>query len=227
MTKADATIRHVTEKNNFAFLAVALVLLLFGLALSHEFGIAVGQFVVEAGLIAALSVGIWSMRGEHRLHRTRLGLLAAVSLMAAVQFWVKQAGFDLIWLGFLVLYLLLTTWSAMRLVLFSGPVDWNKIIGSYCVYLLLGIIWAIFYTMLAASRPGAFQGLPSAGMFENFPNLLYFSFVTLTTVGYGDITPANPLAQFLASLEAVTGQFYLTVLVASLVGSVLSNRQAT
>lgn len=227
MTKADATIRHVTEKNNFAFLAVALVLLLFGLALSHEFGIAVGQFVVEAGLIAALSVGVWSMRGEHRLHRTRLGLLGAVSLMAALQFWVKQAGFDLIWLGFVILYLLLTTGSAMRLVLFSGPVDWNKIIGSYCIYLLLGIIWSIFYMVLAELRPDAIHGLPTGDLFETLPNLLYFSFVTLTTVGYGGITPTTPLAHFLASMEAVTGQFYLTVLVASLVGSVLSNRQAS
>jgi voltage-gated potassium channel len=226
MSQTGATTRHVTEKNNFTFLAAALVVLLLGLALSHEFGMVLGQIVVEAGLIAALGVGVWSMRGEHRLRTTRLGLLAAVILFAAVQIWVKQAGFDLAWLGIVVVYLVLTTWSAMRLVLFSGPVDWNKIVGSYCVYLLLGIIWALLYMMLAEFRPGSIQGLATDTLFESFPKCLYFSFITLTTVGYGDLTPTGPLAHFLALMEAVTGQFYLAVLVASLVGSALSNRRA-
>jgi voltage-gated potassium channel len=225
MSQRGPTARHVTAKNNFAFLAVALILLLFALALSHEFGIALGQIAVEAALIAALTAGVWSMRGDHRLHTTRLSLLAAVLLLFAVRLWVTHAGLDLVWHGFVIVYLVLTTWSAMRLVLFSGPVDWNKIIGSFCVYLLLGIIWATLYMMLAALRQGAFNGLPAGSWHETLPSLLYFSFVTLTTVGYGDITPISPLAHFLALMEAVIGQFYLAVLVASLVGSALSNRQ--
>jgi len=225
MSKGGPMTRHVTEKNNFAFLAVALILLLFGLALSQEFGIVLGQIAVETALIAALAAGVWSMRGDHRWHTTRLSLLAAVLLLFAVRLWVTHAGLDLVWLGFVIVYLVLTTWSAMRLVLFSGPVDWNKIIGSFCIYLLLGIVWATLYMMLAAYRPGAFNGLPASSLHETFPNLLYFSFITLTTVGYGDITPISPLASFLAFMEAIIGQFYLTVLVASLVGSALSNRQ--
>jgi hypothetical protein len=113
----------------------------------------------------------------------------------------------------------------MRLVLFSGPVDWNKIVGSFCIYLLLGIVWATLFMMLAAYGPDAFEGLPASSWDETFPNLLQFSFITLTTVGYGNISPASPLASFLAYMEAIIGQFYLTVLVASLVGSVLANRQ--
>jgi voltage-gated potassium channel len=225
VSKWGPTAGHVTEKNNFAYLAVALILLLFGLALSQEFGIVLGQIAVEAALIAALSAGVWSMRGDHRLHTTRLGLLAAVLLLFALRLWVKHAGFDLVWLGIVIVYLVLTTWSAMRLVLFSGPVDWNKIVGSFCIYLLLGIVWATLFMMLAAYRPGAFHGVPTSSWYETFPNLLQFSYITLTTVGYGNITPVSPLANFLASMEAIIGQFYLTVLVASLVGSVLSNRQ--
>lgn len=225
MSKAGPTTGHVTEKNNFVYLAVALVLLLFGLALSNELGVVLGVIVIEAALMAVLVAGVWSMRGDYRWYTTRLGLLAAVLLLFAVQLWVTHAGFDLVWLGIVIVYLVLTTWSAMRLVLFSGPVDWNKIIGSFCVFLLLGILWATLDTMLAAYRQDAFTGLPTGSWHEAFPNLLYFSFITLTTVGYGDITPASPLAHFLAFMEAVIGQFYLAVLVASLVGSALSNRQ--
>lgn len=225
MNNAGPTISHVTEKNNFAYLAVVLILLLFGLALSQEFSIALGQIAVEAALIAALGAGVWSTRGEHRFRTTRLSLMATVLLLFAVRLWVTQADLDLVWIGFVTVYLVLTTWSAMRLVLFSGPVDWNKIVGSFCIYLLLGVIWATLYLMLAAFRPGAFNGLPASSWHGSFPDLLYFSFITLTTVGYGDITPISPLAHFLAMMEAVIGQFYLTVLVASLVGSVLSNRQ--
>ena len=93
------------------------------------------------------------------------------------------------------------------------------------VYLLLGIIWSTLYAMLAEYRQGAFHGLPDGGWYENFPNLIYFSFITLTTAGYGDITPITPLAHFLAFMEAVIGQFYLAVLVASLVGSVIADRR--
>lgn len=225
MRQGEPKTSHVTAENNFAYLAVALVLLLFGLALSRELGAVLGQIAVEVAVIAVLAAGVWSMRGDHRWHTTRLGLLAAILLLFVIRLWLSHAGLDFAWLGFMLLYLIFTTWSAMRLVLFSGPVDWNKIIGSFCIYLLLGIIWAALYAMLTEYRHGAFNGLSTGSWQEAFPNLLSFSFITLTTVGYGDITPATSLARFLAYTEAIIGQFYMAVMVASLVGSVLSNRQ--
>ena len=69
------------------------------------------------------------------------------------------------------------------------------------------------------------QRPPAGSWYEVFPSLLCFGFVTLTTVGFAEMTPATPLARFLALMEAITGQFYMAVLVAGLVGSVLSNRQ--
>jgi hypothetical protein len=92
------------------------------------------------------------------------------------------------------------------------------------VLLLLGIIWTCLYAMLAEFRQGAFNGPSSGSWYEAFPTLLHFSFVTLTTVGYGDITPVSPLARFLAFMEAIVGQFYIAVLVASPVGGIISKR---
>lgn len=110
--------RYVTEKNNFAYLAVALILLLFDLALSQELELAVGQLTVEAAVMVVLAAGVWSMRGDHQWHATRLGLLAAVLLLFVIRLWLVHADLELVWLGFTLLYLVLTTWSAMRLVLF-------------------------------------------------------------------------------------------------------------
>ena len=163
---------HVWGKNEFAYLAAALVLLLFGLALSHELGLVLGQVAVEAAFCAALATGVWSMRGDHRWHATRLGLPAGLLMLLMVRFWLIHRGLDFVWLGFLSAYLVVTTWSAMRLVLFSGPADRNTVIGSFRIDLLLGIIWATLYMMLAECRPGAFDGLTFGNRHDTFPNLL-------------------------------------------------------
>ena len=74
--------------------------------------------------------------------------------------------------------------------------------------------------------PGAFNGLPQAPWIDNFATVIYFSFVTITTLGYGDISPALPLARFLVYMEAIVGVFYMAILVASLIGVRMSGREA-
>jgi len=108
----------------------------------------------------------------------------------------------------------------------------DLIYGSICVYLLIGVAWANVYAVLENISPGSFnfplpylQANPSLIESETHLSLLlYFSFVTLATLGYGDITPMTPPAQSLAALESITGQFYLAILVARLVGIYLFNK---
>jgi voltage-gated potassium channel len=99
----------------------------------------------------------------------------------------------------------------------------DAIFGAVCGYLLLGIIWTLLYSAVETASPGSFgiQATTSGGI--DPPRLgrgalSYYSFITLATVGYGDVTPATPLARTLAWIEAITGQFYLAILVAGLVG---------
>lgn len=119
------------------------------------------------------------------------------------------------------------TWTGLALlssVLRGRQVSVETINGSLCVYLLMGVGGAFVYSLLESVHPGAFAFPPDGETFDahhhgrGYARMLYFSFVTLTTVGYGDITPRLPLARSLATLHGVTGQFYLTVLVARLVG---------
>jgi hypothetical protein len=105
----------------------------------------------------------------------------------------------------------------------SSIVDRDRIFAVIAGYLMLGIIWAYLYGIVEALAPGSFS-MGGDGHISNVGDgnveLLYFSFVTLTTLGYGDVSPVLPFAQSLAVLEAATGILYIAVLVASLMGQV-------
>ena len=97
----------------------------------------------------------------------------------------------------------------------KGPISSSRLQGAVAVYLLLGLTWAHAYVIFNRDHPNAFATT------EDTPSTVaawtYFSFVTLTTVGYGDITPKAPVARMLAVSEALTGQLYLAVMLARLV----------
>ncbi|NVO99518.1 two pore domain potassium channel family protein, partial [Photobacterium damselae subsp. damselae] len=87
------------------------------------------------------------------------------------------------------------------------------------LFLLLGLMWAILYLILLEFDPNSFTGMESMPWGDNFSNAAYFSFVTLTTLGYGDISPITPIAQVIVYLEAIVGVFYMAIVVSSLVSS--------
>jgi Ion channel len=122
--------------------------------------------------------------------------------------------------------LLHVTYSILRDVLAKGRVDANRIWGAVCVYILIGLIWSYVFGLLFSVYDDCLMvsdrfPQQAAGLQDELrghPTRLYFSFVTLTTVGYGDIAPGNVVTRLLATVEAVVGQLYLAILVARLVG---------
>ena len=117
---------------------------------------------------------------------------------------------------FTVFFLVLVAMLIVSHVLKAERVSREKIFGALSVYLLLGVIWAFLYLIVDFLVPGSFR-YGQDGVLTS-AEMVYYSFVTLTTLGYGDIVPIAPSVRALATLEALTGQLYLTVLVARLVG---------
>jgi hypothetical protein len=108
-----------------------------------------------------------------------------------------------------------------------GPMSVHRVMGGVAAYLLIGLIWAFGYKLLTEVRPGAihFQQL-TAGISTDEPSrFIYFSFSTLTSVGYGDVYPAHRIARSLATAEALIGQLYPSILIATLVGLSLQARR--
>lgn len=106
-------------------------------------------------------------------------------------------------------------------VLQGGRITADKIFAAACVYMLIGYAWAFAYSLIDEIQPGSFTALTEINRNDysgRVMQLRYFSFITLTTVGYGDIVPRLPAARTMAALEAVMGQLYLVALVGRLVG---------
>lgn len=152
-----------------------------------------GQLVVGLGLTVLLQGAAW-YREVHEM----AAISVAYSLLGLVFF---------AYVGFLVLA------DVFR----ARSVSVDTICGALSVYLFLGIWWAFAYAALEEFAPGSILGIRQSGGGGGYAQYLGYSFVTLTTLGYGNVVPGNGRADMLAVGEAVVGQIYMTVLVARLV----------
>ena len=104
----------------------------------------------------------------------------------------------------------------LRQVFRAGPITPRRVQGSIAVYMLLGLLWAVSYEMVELLNPGSFSIASQRGS-ATLPQLVYFSFTTLATLGLGDILPISPLARALVVLEALVGQLFPVILIARVV----------
>ena len=210
--------QHITAQDNFIWLLGALILLLFfGAITEHYLGPAASR-LVNLGITLTLLVAVWSLYGSRSYRIGRLGISLVLVTVAIGDIFLEFAELDTLNLSLILVFLLLSIAVAGRQVLLSGEVNTNVIVGAIALYLLMGLAWAMAYLLVDQMTPGSLNGLPAGDWQTKMQTAIYFSFVTLSTLGYGDITPALPLTRFLAYMEAITGQFYIAVLVASLVG---------
>jgi len=99
----------------------------------------------------------------------------------------------------------------------SGQVSFHRIVGAILLYLLIGLAFVSLFTLVGLVEPNAFNGLVLEDNQKMASSVIYFSFVTLTSTGYGDIYPVNPIARSLCNLETIIGQLYPATLLARLV----------
>lgn len=201
------------QRFRFVYLLVSLVaLLLAGPFLSQS---PLGDLVIDLLLIPVLGFSILACSRRRLETAIGLGMLA---LIFGLQ-WLGRG--DATRVGYNALLLFFFTYVSVILTRFvfveTKRVSFDTICGALAVYLLIGLSWAFAYGMLELLQPGSysFGGEPAAG--TDFARFLGFSFITLTTLGYGHIVPETPRADAVAYMEAVVGPIYLTVLVARLV----------
>lgn len=156
-----------------------------------------------------------------------VGTVAVASLAVRWATEVRPGHSLIVWdmaLGILALTLL--TAFLLRQVFRAGPITGDRIRGAILVYLMIALVWCVTYQLVDFVSPGSFrfpdQRLPAPGRLSQ--DLAYYSFITLTTAGYGDITPVSPVARTLASVEALIGQLYPAILIARLVSLQISSR---
>ncbi len=188
--------------------------------------------IVSRPVIRALAfsclvlIGIWSLRGSRRPFF--IGITFVISGIVFNVLAVNLASPVYLYASFAALFafLLVAISFTLKQVAMETDISPNRLVGAVCVYLLLGVIWAVAYTMLEMILPGSFGGftpLQGRGWDSEW---LYFSFVTMTTLGYGDILPLSATARALAYMQAVFGQLYVAILVAGLVSALISSRQS-
>ena len=215
----------ITERDNFFWLLIALMVLLFGGALFDQMGIEALARLMAVLLTATILVAVWSLEQERIKFVAKGGITALLVVLVVGEYTLGHYGLALSQLVLLLLFTLATIVIACRQVLFSGNVDGNKIMGAICIYMFIALAWALGYLLVEVLFPGSVPGFEGVDWRDNIQEAIYFSFVSLTTLGYGDFSPAQPLARYLSYMQAVTGQFYIAILVASLIGVRLAVRQ--
>ncbi len=210
--------KRLSENNNFLYLVISLVVLLLVGALVDQFPSNLGQYFFQAITVITLATSIVDFRSTRLLFHTGIGFTVSVLVVVVLGMLLNVSGLSYLHLLILTLFFAWVIWLAAKQVLFTGPIDGNKIVGAICIYLLIGLVWTLSYLLIAQAIPGAFNGLEQAVWYDNFADVAYYSFVTLTTLGYGDISPVIPIARFLVYMEAIVGVFYMAILVASLIG---------
>jgi len=207
----------VFRENRFLFLLISMILML----LMHPVLTVTGMYFARVFL--KIFVSLVFLSAVYAVSQTRRMLLIGIALMLpsfSMQWaqyfknsYIVTVTSDLLFLVFLT-YI---TAAIVNHVLKIDDVTFEQVCGTLCVYMLMGLIWADAYSLINSVFGDQFSGKAMA-----FADFIYFSFVTLTTVGYGDISPVGAVARSFAVVEAIVGQFFLAVLVARQVGLYIS-----
>jgi hypothetical protein len=170
--------------------------------------------------------GVLAVGGRRRT--LILGVILALPALTGKwinHYWPELASVEFFYIARLV-FLVFLIWEFLRFILRAPRVNSEVICAGMSVYLLLGLMWMFAYLLVARAVPDAFAFTagPAAGQSLHLHNAFYFSFITLSTVGYGDIIPVSNVARMLAAMEAITGTLYVAVLISRLVALYSSER---
>ncbi|MEE8294824.1 MAG: ion channel [Sphingomonadales bacterium] len=220
------------KKNQVPYQGVLLsfvfLMLLPGLVEGHFWA----NRIFDLSFFSILIFGAYAAKANKRIFTLLIGLALFAAVLRAFIWFVDEPSYGFAFLIVAGLFLIILLAEMARHVFRSNKIDANIIYGSLCIYFFFGTLFAVIYMLLAAINGSSFSfpleiiaGPGGEEITQNLKTFFYFSFVTQTTLGYGDITPVLPLAKNLAILQAITGQMYIAILVARLIGLYLVQKK--
>lgn len=205
---------HLVEKLRFLFLFIVLIVFLLlkasDLAIAH---LQVANYI----FVFLLLYSFWVISHEKKIIWLSIGFLGMIeiSLIPGLSLYPTMSLLffrDVVTTIFFALMFI----SCVNFTLKDVKVNITTLFGSLSAYLFLGLFWAYLFLSLMFANPHSFKGLPANNTaWDN--DFIYYSFVTMTTLGYGDVIPISPMAKTLSWMSAYMGQAYLTILMAILV----------
>ncbi len=208
---------------------IAVFVVLLGLLIFHPL---LPGTVSNAVLLGAIIVSAWLVRDQSPYSMGTILVLAIPAVILIILDAWRPTYFELFARGPLGLAMTFLSFALLvfcgvfilKALVASSEVSGAEILGTINFFIILGFIWAFVFHTVNFFQPDSFNIRSTGRHLES--ELLYFSFVTLTTLGYGDIVPRNHIAQMLAVIEAIVGQFYVAVVVAYLVSRYINTRHA-
>jgi hypothetical protein len=179
------------------------------------------KFLLDIFLTAILFSSIYAVSEKKQaaviavlLAVPKLATTSALTFITHPLLYLFDSIFGIIFMAYIIVLILAHIFK-------QEVVSLETIYGAIVVYILIGLMWAFLYNLTEILHPHSFTLAPELAI-DPKKTLFYFSFVTLTTLGYGDISPISGPAKSLVMLEAIVGQMYLAVLIARLVGTHIS-----
>jgi voltage-gated potassium channel len=183
------------------------------------------QLLTRIVLILIVVSGLFAADFSLRLFRILLGLGIITVALAVISFiWIDIKNLTIILFFLITLFFVRVTAALVSHVARANKVDGSTLICAINSYLLIGLSMALLIAILDLFVPNSFTNLMTGE--GTFSSLMYFAFVTLTTLGYGDISPITPLARSLSTFTALFGQLYLVIIMALIIGKYLNTKES-
>ncbi len=227
--KKDTNTADTAEMPKFSFLILLICLISFSI-IPPYFSVKDGGVWQIVILTTILLSSLYLV--AHKRNEFLIGCLLALTTIASS--WsdyllTSPVGASIIISQYLVFFGYIM-FMLGRYLLETEKVSANMIFASMCLYFLIGLVWTFVYYWIELSTPGSFTNLPEipdsvSREWFLLSHFAYYSSVTLSTLGYGDVAPLTRVARSWATMEAIIGQFYLAVVVARLVGLHVSTKR--
>lgn len=206
---------RLEQRDKYGLLLLMILVSLLGVAFSDEGP--VGRLIAFCLIGATLVFALHTSAPPRRMKHLAWGALGVCTVAAAVFTAVGEGRTVTIAISGMCAFLVAITLAAiLRRVAAHPRIDLATVGGALCVYLLIGMFYAFAYILVSSAGSADFF---AQDVSPNGVDFIYFSFITVSTTGYGDLSPATDLGRMLAVTEAVTGQLYLVSAVALVIGN--------